>query len=151
MRLSAPSNPRWLSVSLGLSSVHSILWGLFIIVMPLTASRVYGFDTPPRDTFLWQGVGLVIILFGIGYAIAALDPFRHWAVVLIGLLAKVIGPMGMIIAVARDEVSSGVLRLLPVNDVMWWIPFAVIVAEGIRRDRRCGDPQPMLADPQERS
>jgi len=130
------SDSPWLSLALAASCVHSISWGLFIIGLPLVAARAYGFDEPPSELFLWQGVGLVICLFGIGYGIAATDPRRHWAAVLIGLLAKVLGPIGIVTAVARGEVASGVLWLLPVNDIIWWIPFGVVIAHGIRSDDR---------------
>ncbi len=123
---------RRLTVSLVLGGIHSILWGCFIILLPAPAAAAYGLSRTPTDLFLWQGTGLVIVLFGTGYLIAATDPLRHWAVVLIGLLAKVLGPIGMLIAVVRQEVSADVLWLLPVNDVIWWIPFALIVNSGIR-------------------
>lgn len=125
--------PRWPVVWLILGGIHSIVWGLGIILMPGPASAIYGLSAPPHDLFLWQGTGLVIVLFGTGYLIAASSPFHHWAVVLIGLLAKVLGPIGMLVAVLRGEVSANVLWLLPVNDVIWWIPFSIIVVRGIRR------------------
>ena len=77
--------------------------------------------------FLWQGSGLIIFLFGIGYLIASNDPFRHWLMVLIGLLAKVLGPVGMLWSVLTGQVSSDVLRLIPLHDLLWWIPFTMIV------------------------
>jgi len=123
---------RWLPVSLLLAGVHSIVWGCAIILLPGPAAQAYGLAETPHDLFLWQGTGLVIVLFGLGYLIAATNPERHWAVVFIGLTAKVLGPIGMLVAVLRGEVSSDVLWLLPVNDIVWWLPFAMIVMRGIR-------------------
>lgn len=121
----------WLPLSLVLAGIHSIAWGCGIILLPEPAAQLYGLAETPHDLFLWQGTGLVIVLLGLGYLIAATDPARHWAVVCIGLAAKVLGPIGMLVAIQRDEVSSDVLWLLPVNDIVWWLPFGLIVLRGM--------------------
>lgn len=119
--------PRWHRIVLGASCVHSGLWGAFIIAMPTASSKVYGFAHPPREIHLWQAAGLFISLLAVGYAIASTNPRQHWCVVLIGLLAKVFGAVGMCVAVFREQVSPDVLWLLPLNDVVWWWPFWSIV------------------------
>lgn len=119
--------PRWHTNVLIASAIHSGVWGVFIIVWPATSAVVYGFADPPVEEHLWQGTGLFISLLAIGYGIAAADPWRHWSVVLTGLLAKVFGAAGMCLAVARQQVSPDVLWLLPFNDVIWWWPFWRIV------------------------
>jgi len=119
--------PAWAVWSLRLASLQCLFWGPFIILTPEISGRVYGFGKPLTDVFLWQGSGLIIFLFGIGYLIASNDPFRHWLMVLIGLLAKVLGPVGMLWSVLTGQVSSDVLRLIPLHDLLWWIPFTMIV------------------------
>jgi small multidrug resistance pump len=37
--------------------------------------------------------------YRVGYAAAALDPVRHWPVVLAGLLGKILGPIAFLSAV----------------------------------------------------
>lgn len=132
---STDNHLRWQRLVLWSAFIHSAAWGIFIIALPAFSAKVYGFSRPPTDVHLWQGTGLFILLLGIGYAIAARDPARHWSVVLIGLLAKTLGSIGMCGAVLQDQVSSRVLWLLPVNDLIWLIPFAFIVREGIAKDR----------------
>jgi hypothetical protein len=119
--------------ALRLAAVHCAAWGLFSIALPGLSADVYGFDGPLTDQFLWQGTGLIILLFGCGYGIASTSPRIHWAVVAVGLAAKILGPIGMASAVWRGEVASDVLLLIPVNDIIWWIPFSVIVYRGITR------------------
>lgn len=127
--------PAWAIWSLRLAAAQCLFWGPFIVLLPRQSSLVYGFQQPPTDIFLWQGSGLIIFLFGLGYLIASRDPFRHWLVVFIGLLAKVFGPVGMLWSVLTDQVTSGVLLLIPLHDVLWWLPFSLIV---LRRERpRC--------------
>lgn len=122
-----PRPPAWAVWSLRLASIQCLFWGPFIILTPEVSGRVYGFGRPLTDVFLWQGSGLIIFLFGIGYLIASSDPLRHWLMVLIGLLAKVLGPVGMLWSVWTGQVSSDVLRLIPLHDLLWWIPFTMIV------------------------
>jgi hypothetical protein len=44
---------------------------------------------------------MLVGVYGIGYAIAAFDPWRHWPIVLVGLLGKLLGPIGLAQAVAE--------------------------------------------------
>lgn len=56
----------------------------------------------PNYTQLWQCIGMIVAhYYGIGYAIAAVDPFRHWPIVFVGLLGKVLGPIGFVDAAVR--------------------------------------------------
>lgn len=120
-----------MTLVLRLACLHCCLWGLFIIALPEISARVYGFDKPLTDIFLWKGTGLIIFLFGIGYGIASTNPRQHWAIVTMGLVAKILGPIGLCWAAFQGEVPVTVLYLLPVNDIVWWWPFAIIVRRGI--------------------
>ena len=126
--------PDWHPQVLWASALNSGIWGVFIMSLPATSSGIYGFDRVPQELHLWQGTGLFITLLAIGYVLAARDISQHWGLVLIGLLAKFFGAIGMTYAVFRGDVSSNVLWLLPVNDVIWWWPFWRIVQCG--RNRR---------------
>ena len=125
--------PGWHGPVLWAYAFHSGIWGLFIMALPAASSRVYGFDRVPHDLHLWQGTSLFITLLAIGYALAARNVSQHWGLVLIGLLAKFFGAIGMTYAVFRGDVSSNVLWLLPVNDVIWWWPLWRIVQTGRNR------------------
>ena len=130
--MSPSHTPRWDRIALAVAALQCLLWGPFIILSPTRSALVYGFSQPPTDSFLWQGMGLVILLYGLGYALAATNPTRHYSVVLIGLLAKTLGPVGMAWAVLNNQTSSRVLLLIPIHDVIWWVPFTVIVLRGFK-------------------
>jgi hypothetical protein len=130
-----PHRIRWQGLVLTAASLQCLVWGLFIILLPSAASVAYGFAKPPQELFLWQGLGLVILLYGLGYGIAATEPHQHWGLVLTGLVAKILGPVGMCWAVFQGDAPWTVLIQLPINDVVWWIPFAVIVQGGWRHRR----------------
>ena len=125
---SHPPTPRWQQIALLAAGAQCLIWGVFIILLPERSSIAYGFSQPPHELFLWKGTGLIIFLFGVGYSIAATNPRQHWAIVLIGLLAKTLGPIGMLWSVWQNEVPSKVLILIPINDLIWWIPFGLILA-----------------------
>lgn len=127
------SSPRWHSVALAVASLQCLIWGVFIILWPQRSSLDYGLAQPPTDLFLWQGTGLVIFLFGVGYGLASTNPRQHWGIVLVGLLSKVLGPIGMSWAVLQNDVPAKVLVLIPINDMLWWIPFAMILSRARRR------------------
>jgi small multidrug resistance pump len=116
---------------LRLAAVHCTVWGCFVIVSPGRSAAVYGLGQRLTDEWLWQGTGLVIFLLGLGYGIAASDPRRHYVVVLIGLLAKVLGPIGLCWSVYQGAIPPRTLLLLPINDILWWAPFGWIVYEGL--------------------
>lgn len=125
--MSHDQSPRWHCISLVVAGLQCFIWGVFIILWPAKSSLAYGFAQPPTELFLWQGTGLVIVLFGIGYVIASTNPLQHWLIVLIGLLGKSLGPIGMAWSVYHGQVSSNVLYLIPINDLIWLIPFGLIL------------------------
>ena len=49
---------------------------------------------------------MIVGVYGVGYATAALDPSRHWPVVLVGLLGKIFGPIGFLSAVVGGRFLS---------------------------------------------
>lgn len=124
--------PAWKRWSLLISGLHCILWGIFVILLPGRSAIVYGFDSPLTDSFLWQGTGLIIMLMGSGYCLALTDPSRHFVIVLVGLLAKVLGPIGLLWCVWQGQIPSAVLILIPLNDIIWWYPFSRIVLDGLK-------------------
>ncbi|MBC7965057.1 MAG: hypothetical protein H7Z17_03945 [Fuerstia sp.] len=127
------STRRWQRIALLVAGLQCLVWGVFIIAWPERSSLAYGFTQPPTELFLWQGIGLVIVLFGIGYSIASTNPMQHWVIILLGLLSKSLGPIGMAWSVTQGDVPRRVLYLIPINDLIWLIPFALILLEVFRK------------------
>lgn len=123
---------RWQTIVLKLACAHCAVWSLFIMALPELSAKTYGFAKTPQELHLWQGTGLFIGLLSIGYGMAASNPKQHWGLVLIGLLAKIFGAIGMMVAVYRGQVSPNVLWLLPINDAIWCWPFWRIVSDNWR-------------------
>src|SRR5260370_484740 len=52
---------------------------------------------------------------------------RHWPIVLVGLLGKILGPIGFADAVVHGRLPLNVGWTILMNDVIWWIPFGMIL------------------------
>lgn len=81
----------------------------------------------PRLMILWRGAGLVAGAFGIGFLLAARSPIRHWAIVLIGWLKMSIAIVGFAGAVVFGELPANAALLAIIDDLLWWLPFAMIL------------------------
>jgi hypothetical protein len=121
-----PRAPRWASLWLHVAAAYNLLWGAWVIAFPTHYFTLVGMD-PPRYPELWQCVGMIVGVYGIGYAVAARDPLRHWPIVLVGLLGKVLGPIGFLQAILKGPLPWGFGWTLLTNDLVWWVPFAMIL------------------------
>jgi hypothetical protein len=110
----------------------NLSWGTFVVLFPLALFRWAGMAAP-RYPGLWQFVGMLVGVYGIGYLAVARDPLTHWPVVLVGLIAKILAPIGYLVAAARDEISPAFGAATLANDVLWWIPFGLILVHAYRR------------------
>ena len=70
---------------------------------------------------------MIVGVYGIGYAAAAVDPYRHWPIVLVGFLGKIFGPIGFLMAALSGELPWAWGATIITNDLIWWIPFAIIL------------------------
>jgi len=127
---------------LRLAAAEAIAFGLWAALAPGTFFDLFRME-PPRYPSAWRCLGMVVGLYGLGYAYAAsrLERARPW--VAIGLMGKVIGPVGWILAVRSGEWSVRTVSLILFNDVVWWVPFSLILLEGTRlgaRIRRAAAP-----------
>lgn len=127
------------------AGVYNLLWGAFAVLAPTLPFAWLGIE-PPRYPELWQCIGMIVGVYGVGYLAAARDPFRHWPIVLVGLLGKVFGPVGYVWSASRGALPwEGGLTIVT-NDLIWWLPFGLILAGAFRRWREEPErPQASLA------
>lgn len=113
-------------VALILAALYNISWGAWIGLFPDYLFELTGM-TSPRYPEIWQCVGMIVGVYGVGYAIAARDPLRHWPIVLVGLLGKVLGPIGFLNAWWQGVFPNAFAAVILFNDLVWWIPFGMIL------------------------
>ena len=129
--------PRWMRVVLATAAVYNLAWGSWVVLFPLSAFALVGIE-PPRYPEIWQCLGMVVGVYGVGYGIAARDPLRHWPIVLVGLLGKVLGPIGFVWYAAAGRLPWAGLWVNVFNDFVWWLPFGGILAAARRLRRASG-------------
>lgn len=136
-----PTTPTWTKWVLALAGIYNLAWGLFVILFPVASFR-FGGITPLNHPPIWQCIGMIVGVYGVGYLIAASDPFRHWPIVLVGLLGKLCGPIGFAFTAANGDLPWRWGVPLLTNDLLWWIPFTgILVAVYRSHERNTRTPQ----------
>lgn len=111
---------------LRLAGIYNILFGIWAVGWPGEWFRISGMEAPAYP-FLWQCVGMIVGVYGIGYLCASFSPLRHWPIVLVGFLGKVFGPIGFVFAASQGELPWAAGWMIVFNDLIWWIPFGIIL------------------------
>lgn len=129
----------WMRWVLWAACAYNLIWGLISMGAPAVILAWHGI-TPPKDDPLiwlsiWKCLGMVIGLYGVGYGIAATDPYRHWPLVLVGLLGKLFGPIGFLGGAAMGELPWRFGIPLIFNDLIWWVPFVLILWAAARANQ----------------
>lgn len=114
--------PKWMRTVLIFAGIYNILFGLYAVLFPSHFFQISGMELPLYIE-LWQCIGMIVGVFGIGYLIAAINPVRHYPMVLVGLLGKIFGPIGFAMAVFQGTFPLSAIWMIVLNDLIWWIPF----------------------------
>ena len=114
---------RWL---LRAASVNNVLGGLVLIFWPVLPFRLAHLSAPIYPELV-QAAGMFIALFGLAYALASLDPIRHWPVVLSGLAGKVFGTLGFIHYANNGRLPWSAAWIVLFIDVIWWVPLGLVL------------------------
>jgi peroxiredoxin len=110
---------------------YNLAWGSWVMLRPADIFTWSGADPNPYPQ-LWQAIGMFVFVWGIGYLIAASDPWRHWPIVLVGLLGRTLGPIGFLIAVSSGALPPAWGWTILTNDLIWWPAFALILLGAMR-------------------
>ncbi len=125
-RSSSQSRRNWAKWVLIFAAAYNLVSGAWVVLSPLSAFHLANMPKP-RYPEIWQCVGMIVGVYGVGYAVAAYDPIRHWPIVLVGLLGKVLGPIGFVDAAMRGALPWKMGWTIITNDLIWWIPFGLIL------------------------
>lgn len=111
------------------AAVYNLAFGLWAGIWP--HSFFARFDlAPPRYPSIWACLGMVVGLYGAGYAYAARRLDRAAPFIAIGLAGKLLGPAGWVMTVTSGEWPVRTLTLIMFNDVIWWVPFSLFLLDG---------------------
>lgn len=114
-----------------LAGIYNLVFGLWAGLCPQAFFSLIQIDSP-RYPVIWACLGMVVGLYGLLYLHAAARLDRAFPIIAVGLLGKVLGPLGGCVAVSQAELPLRMLSLLVLNDLIWWLPFGLFLLEGTR-------------------
>jgi hypothetical protein len=107
-----------------IAGVYNIAWGIYAALDPQWLFRFAGMplDNHPQ---IFACLGMVVGLYGILYLEIARVPERGWLMALVGLVGKILGPIGLLTLIWQGTWPPATLVLCLTNDFIWWLPFAL--------------------------
>ncbi len=106
------------------AGIYNIGWGLFSVVHP---QWLFRFAAMPLLNYpqIFACLGMVVGLYGILYLEVARVPEKGWLLAAVGLLGKVLGPIGLVGLLWSGAWPLKTAVLCLTNDLIWWVPFAL--------------------------
>lgn len=113
------------------AALYNALWGAFVVLWPQGYFKIL---TLPIPSYLpiWQGVGMIVGVYALGYWLVARDPARYGPFMWIGLLGKVLGPIGCVFAAIKGDLPWSFLWINLTNDIIWLPAFIGFAFEHVR-------------------
>jgi hypothetical protein len=133
MSLITARNSQWMKAILRVAGVYNIIWGASVVFFPNFWFKIANLDAPGYIQ-IWQALGMVVGVYGVGFFIAASNPLRHWPIVLVGFLGKVFGPIGFLYYYLQGDLPLIVLNMNFTNDIIWLVPFGIILYNAYKHD-----------------
>jgi hypothetical protein len=106
------------------AGAYNILWGLYAAWDPQWLFRFAGLPLQNHPQ-IFACLGMVVGLYGIIYLEVARVPERGWLLAAVGLLGKVLGPIGLAQLIWSQQWPPSTIVLSLTNDLIWWIPFSL--------------------------
>lgn len=119
---------KYKSLILKIAGIYNIIWGAWCVLFPNHFFNLIGME-PLNHPMVWQGMGMVIGVYGLGYWWASYNTIRHWPIIAVGFLGKIFGPLGFAMNYFSGKVPFEFIYTLFTNDFIWWIPFFIILKQ----------------------
>src|SRR5438105_3970386 len=118
------------------AGLYNLGWGLFSVIHPQWLFRFAGM---PLQNYpeIFACLGMVVGLYGILYLQVARVPESGWVIAAVGLLGKLLGPVGLFQLIWTGQWPVATIILCVTNDLIWWIPFGLYLYDAcpsLRRD-----------------
>ncbi|MFT7230705.1 MAG: small multidrug resistance pump [Bacteroidia bacterium] len=117
---------KWMKLTLKLAAIYNILLGAWVVLFPNHFFDLVGM-VPLNHLMVWQGMGIVLGIYGLGYWWSSYNPMQHWPIVAVGFLGKIFGLLSFALTYTQGNVSFGIIYTLLTNDFIWWVPFLLIL------------------------
>jgi hypothetical protein len=110
------------------AGLYNIGWGTYSSIDPQWLFRVSGM-APINHPAIFACLAMVIGLYGLLYLEVARVPEKGWLLAAVGLLGKILGPVGAAVLIAKGTWPARAIVLCVTNDLIWWIPFALYLRD----------------------
>lgn len=114
-----------------IAGIYNLSWGLFSALNPQWLFRFAGMPDLNHPE-IFACLGMVIGVYGILYLEVARVPERGWLMAAVGLLGKVLGPIGLAQLIWTGKWPPATIILCITNDFIWWIPFSLYLYDAWR-------------------
>lgn len=121
-------------LTLRIAGIYNILWGIIVGLFPLALFDMLQIE-PINYPMIWQSVGMIVGVYGLGYYLAAKNYIKHWIIILVGFLGKVFGPIGIAFYIFTNQLDSGFFYVTLLNDLIWLYPFSKMLIEAYKVHR----------------
>ncbi|HEX8903828.1 MAG TPA: hypothetical protein VF771_03245 [Longimicrobiaceae bacterium] len=110
------------------AGLYNLGWGMYAGLDPQWLFRFAGMP-PLNHPAIFACLGMVVGVYGILYLEVARVPERGFLIAAVGLLGKVLGPIGLARLILTGQWPPATLALCITNDFVWWIPFALYLRD----------------------
>jgi hypothetical protein len=104
------------------AAVYNFVWGTAMVLLPNALFDLLGMPAPNYPG-IWQSVGMMVLVYALGYWMIARDPKRYAALVWIGLIGKTFGPIGFLFTALQGGLPWVFGLTILTNDLIWWPAF----------------------------
>jgi len=115
---------RFHQVIFAIAGAYNLGWGAYSALDPQWLFRYAGMP-PLNHPAIFACLGMVVGVYGFLYWQVTRAPERGFEIAAIGLLGKVLGPIGLVQLIATGAWPMKTVVLCVTNDFIWWIPFAL--------------------------
>ncbi len=126
---------RFHQVVFALAGAYNLAWGVYAAVDPQWLFRYAGMP-PLNHPAIFACLGMVVGVYGLLYWQVARVPERGFEIAAVGLLGKVLGPIGLVQLIAAGTWPMKSVVLCVTNDFIWWVPFALYLLDCRNAARR---------------
>jgi hypothetical protein len=126
--MTGPFADRLFRIAFALAGCYNLAFGIWAGFWPLSFFDLLDL-APPRYPGIWACLGMVVGVYGLLYLHAAWKLETAWSIIAVGLLGKVLGPIGMVLSFS-DEWPRRMGMICIYNDLIWWLPFGLFLVRG---------------------
>ncbi len=106
------------------AGLYNMGWGIYTVIDPQWLFKFAGMP-PANYPAIFACLGMVVGLYGLVYFEVARQPERGWRLAAVGLIGKVLGPIGLLQLIWSGAWPASTAILSITNDLIWWVPFGL--------------------------